>query len=54
MVCGRRPRFHPGDNPGYQSFRGYLSDIQATVAILCNNEETDLDGLLRQLTPALS
>jgi len=53
MVCGRHARFHPGDNPGYQSFLGYLSDIQATVAILCNNEETDLDDLLRKLAPSL-
>ena len=50
-VCGHRARFHPGDNPGYQSFLGYLPDLRATVAILCNDEETDLDDLLRELAP---
>jgi CubicO group peptidase (beta-lactamase class C family) len=52
-VCGHRARFHPGDNPGYQSFLGYLPDLRATVAILCNDEETDLDDLLRELAPQL-
>jgi CubicO group peptidase (beta-lactamase class C family) len=53
-VCGHRARFHPGDNPGYQSFLGYLPDLRATVAILCNDEETDLDDLLRELAPELA
>jgi CubicO group peptidase (beta-lactamase class C family) len=53
-VCGHRARFHPGDNPGYQSFLGYLPDLRATIAILCNDEETDLDDLLRELAPELA
>ena len=53
-VCGHRARFHPGDNPGYQSFLGYLPTLRVTIAILCNNEETDLDYLLRKLTAILS
>ena len=46
-------RFHTGDNPGYQSFLGWLPGLDVTVVILCNNEETNLDDLLRQLTPAM-
>lgn len=53
-VCGHRAWFHPGDNPGYQSFLGYLPDLDTTVAILCNDEESDLDGLLRELAPELA
>ena len=52
-ICGHRARFHPGDNPGYQSFLGYLPDLATTVVLLCNDEETDLDGLLRELGPEL-
>jgi CubicO group peptidase (beta-lactamase class C family) len=53
-VFGRQARFHPGENPGYQSFLGYLPDIRATVAILCNNEGTDLDVQLREIAPELA
>jgi CubicO group peptidase (beta-lactamase class C family) len=53
-VFGRPARFHPGDNPGYQSFLGYLSDIRATVVVLSNNEETDVDELLRGIAPELA
>jgi CubicO group peptidase (beta-lactamase class C family) len=53
-VCGHRAWFHPGDNPGYQSFLGYLPDLATTIAILCNDEETDLDQLLRELAPELA
>ena len=53
-VCGYRARFHLGDNPGYQSFLGYLPDLRTTVVVLCNDEETDLDRLLRDLAPELT
>jgi CubicO group peptidase (beta-lactamase class C family) len=53
-VCGHRARFHPGDNPGYQSFLARLPDLGVTVAILCNDEETDLGDLLRQFTSVLA
>lgn len=33
-VCRHRARFRPGDDPGYQSFLGYLPDIRATVVVL--------------------
>lgn len=53
-VCGHHARFHAGDNPGYQSFLGYLPTLNATIAILCNNEETHLYDLLREVTVILS
>ena len=53
-VCGHRARFHPGDNPGYQSFLGCLPELATTVVVLCNDEETDLDDLLRGLAPELA
>ena len=53
-ISGHRARFHPGDNPGYQSFLGYLPDLATTVVMLCNDEETDLDELLRELAPELA
>jgi CubicO group peptidase (beta-lactamase class C family) len=52
-LAGHAVRFHIGDNPGYQSFLGWLPGLEATVVILCNNEETNLDALLRQLMPTM-
>ena len=46
-LAGQPAHFHPGDNPGYQSFLGHLPGTGATVAILSNSEDTDLAGLLR-------
>ncbi|MCM2576872.1 serine hydrolase domain-containing protein [Streptomyces meridianus] len=51
-LCGHVARFHTGDNPGYQSFLAWLPAFDVTVAILCNDEESDIDGLLRQIVPA--
>lgn len=52
-VCGRPARFHPGDNPGYQSFLGTLTEADATVVVLANDEECDLDAVLRAIGPLL-
>lgn len=52
-VCRHRARFRPGDDPGYQSFLGYLPDLRATV-ILGNDEESDLDDVLREITANLA
>ncbi len=53
-VGGHRARFHPGDNPGYQSFLAYLPELRATIVILCNTEESDRNALLRQCLSALN
>jgi CubicO group peptidase (beta-lactamase class C family) len=52
-VCGHAARFHPGDNPGYRSFLGFLPELDVTVTILCNDEQGDLDDTLRQLGSVL-
>ncbi|RKN04156.1 serine hydrolase domain-containing protein [Streptomyces radicis] len=51
-LAGHPARFHAGDNPGYQSFLAWLPHLDTTVALLCNDEETDIEALLRQLIPA--
>ncbi len=52
-LFGHEARFHPGDNPGYRSFLGRLPRLDVTIALLCNDEGADIDGLLRQLIPAV-
>jgi CubicO group peptidase (beta-lactamase class C family) len=52
-LAGHAVRFHTGDNPGFQSFLGWLPGLDVTIVILCNNEETDFDDLLRQLMPVV-
>ncbi|MFD8733294.1 serine hydrolase domain-containing protein [Streptomyces sp. NPDC059618] len=52
-LSGHPLRFHIGDNPGYQSFLGWLPARDTTIVILCNNEETSLDDVLRQLAPVV-
>lgn len=53
-LAGHPARFHAGDNPGYQSFLAWLPGLDVTVVILCNNEEADLDELLRRLVPVMT
>jgi CubicO group peptidase (beta-lactamase class C family) len=45
--------YHPGDNPGYRSFAGWIPDRAASIVILVNSEDEDasIEGLLRQLLP---
>jgi hypothetical protein len=49
---GHAARYHPGDNPGYQSLACWLPDQAASVVILVNDEAASIPGLLRQLLPA--
>ncbi|RBM21934.1 serine hydrolase [Streptomyces sp. PT12] len=51
-LTGHAARFHSGDNPVYQSFLAWPPHLDATVALLCNDEETHIEALLRQLIPA--
>ena len=48
-IGGQTAYFHPGDNPGYQSFAAWLPGQAASVAILANDEAASIEGLLRQL-----
>jgi CubicO group peptidase (beta-lactamase class C family) len=50
--AGHAACYHPGDNPGYQSFACWLPDRAASIVILVNDEAVNITGLLRQLLPA--
>lgn len=49
---GHATYYHPGDNPGYLSFAGWIPDRSASVVILANDESVAIVDLLRQLLPA--
>jgi CubicO group peptidase (beta-lactamase class C family) len=50
-VAGHAAWYHPGDNPGYQSFACWMPDGEASVVILANDEAVSMTGLLTQLLP---
>ena len=50
--AGHPAFYHPGDNPGYQSFAGWIPDRAASIVVLLNDEAANLTGLLKQLLPA--
>jgi CubicO group peptidase (beta-lactamase class C family) len=52
VFAGHAACYHPGDNPGYQSFAGWIPDRAASIVILVNDEAASITGLLRQLLPA--
>ena len=52
IFAGRAAYYHPGDNPGYQSFACWIPDRAASIVILLNDETASTTGLLRQLLPA--
>jgi len=52
IFAGHAAWYHPGDNPGYQSFACWIPDRAASIVILVNDEAASITGLLRQLLPA--
>jgi CubicO group peptidase (beta-lactamase class C family) len=50
--AGHAAYYHPGDNPGYLSFAGWIPDLATSVVILANDESVRITDLLRQLLPA--
>ena len=38
--AGHATYYHPGDNPGYLSFAGWIPDRSASVVILANDESS--------------
>jgi CubicO group peptidase (beta-lactamase class C family) len=46
---GHPAYYHPGDNPGYRSFVAWIPDLAASVVMLVNDEDTDIDNLIKQL-----
>jgi CubicO group peptidase (beta-lactamase class C family) len=49
--AGQPAYYHPGDNPGYRSFAGWLPDLAASLVVLANDESVGMTDLLRQLLP---
>ena len=49
---GHATYYHPGDNPGYLSFAGWMPDRAASIVILSNDESVSVEDVLRQLLPA--
>ena len=39
---GRRAYFHTGDNSGYLAVNAWLPDEQLTLAVLSNDQATDI------------
>ena len=48
-VAGHPGYYHPGDNPGYQSFNARLHDPAIRFAVLTNDETTDLRSVVADL-----
>lgn len=51
-IAGQQVYLHPGDNPGFQSVAAWLPGSSACVVVLSNDENADIEALLRQLVPA--
>lgn len=51
-VAGHRAVCHSGDNPGFQSFHAWLPDLDVCIAVLTNEEATDMDHVVAQILPA--
>ena len=48
-VAGHPGYYHPGDNPGYQSFNARLHDPAIRLAVVTNDETTDLCTVVADL-----
>jgi CubicO group peptidase (beta-lactamase class C family) len=46
---GHAAYYHPGDNPGYRSFVAWIPDLAASVVMLVNDEDVNIDNLIGQL-----
>jgi hypothetical protein len=42
--AGHAAYYHPGDNPGYLSFAGWIPDRSASVVILANDASVENGG----------
>ena len=46
---GRPASFHPGDNPGYQSFSASIPDADTCIVVLLNDDTPDLRQIVNTL-----
>ena len=49
--AGHAAYYHPGDDPGYLFFAGWIPDRSASVVILANDASVKMVDLLRRLLP---
>lgn len=49
---GRPAAFHPGDNPGWQSFAASLQDSSTDLRIVVNDDHADMRDLVKALVRA--
>lgn len=49
-LAGRPAAFHPGDNPGYQSFSASIPDADTSIVVLLNDDVPDLREIVHTLT----
>ena len=52
-IAGHTAYFHPGDNPGYRSFTAWLPEHRTAIAVLSNDETTDIDGVVQRVIRAV-
>ena len=49
-IGGQRARFHPGDNPGYQSLLAYLPERDLDLVALGNEDDPGVQAVVPRLT----
>jgi CubicO group peptidase (beta-lactamase class C family) len=48
-LSGRPSNFHPGDNPGYQSFNASIPDADTSIVVLLNDDTPNLRKIVNTL-----
>ena len=48
-LLGHRVRYHPGDNPGFRALHVRLPDLDCSVVMLSNQDETDIEAIGQRL-----
>lgn len=46
-LFGHRVRYHSGDNPGFRTFQARVPDLDYSVVVLSNQDETDIEAARR-------
>jgi CubicO group peptidase (beta-lactamase class C family) len=52
-LSGRPANFHPGDNPGYQSFSASVPDADTSIVVLLNDDAPNLRLIVNTLARAV-
>jgi len=49
IFAGQPAFYHPGDNPGFQSFAAWIPDLAASIVLLANDESVSIEPLVTEL-----